>query len=102
VVTEPEKYISVALSELDSRLDSARCKSGLVIRSFELLSKLADCGLELHLEWPPETRVVRKSFEGELTKPTKLPEAPGIEIADEDIPSECCGPIKRDRVARSR
>jgi hypothetical protein len=89
VVTEPEKYIRVALSELEARLHRpVQIRAGDSV--FQLLSKLADCGLELHLEWPPEPRIIQESQEGEPAKPAKLPEPPelnpdGVDITDEDL-----------------
>jgi hypothetical protein len=52
VVEDVAKFIGHALVELDARLHSpVQIRAGDSV--FELLSKLADCGLELHLEWPP-------------------------------------------------
>jgi hypothetical protein len=55
IVNDPEKFIRHALAELDARLHRP-----LQIRAgdstFTLLSKLADCGLELRLEWALEGR----------------------------------------------
>ncbi|HLI30090.1 MAG TPA: hypothetical protein VKV79_03190 [Terriglobia bacterium] len=111
VVTDVPKFIRHALGELDARLHSPiQIKAGDSV--FELLSKLADCGLELHLEWPPEnnldayteltklTKLTKPDSEGQIiwnspetepTKPTKLPDLPevnphGAEITDEDVP----------------
>jgi hypothetical protein len=47
-----------------------------------LLSKLADVGLELKLEWPPEGQIMSESSESKPSKPTKL----AVDITDEDIP----------------
>jgi hypothetical protein len=49
VVTDVPKFIRHALTELEARLQRpAQIKTGDSV--FELLSKLADCGLELRLE----------------------------------------------------
>jgi hypothetical protein len=90
VVTELDKFIRVALTQLDARLHHpVQIKLGDSV--FELLSKLADCGLELHLEWPPEPRIIQESQEGEPAKPAKFPEPPelnpdGVDISHEDLP----------------
>jgi hypothetical protein len=90
VVAEPDKFIRRALDELDARLHRpVQIKAGDSL--FELLSKLADCGLELRLEWPVEPRIIRESQESEPAKPAKLPEPPSwnpheVEIRDEDVP----------------
>jgi hypothetical protein len=53
VVKEVPQFIRHALLELDARPHHpVQIKAGDSV--FELLSKLADCGLEPHLEWPPE------------------------------------------------
>lgn len=89
VVNDVPKFIRHALAELDARLHHpVQVKAGDSV--FELLSKLADCGLELHLEWPPK-RIIENPPEVEPSKPTKPPAAPElnaheIEISDEDIP----------------
>ncbi|HLG98240.1 MAG TPA: hypothetical protein VKX49_18130 [Bryobacteraceae bacterium] len=90
VVVDIPKFIRRLLAELDARLHCPiQIKAGDSV--FELLSKLSDCGLELRLEWPPESRIIENSPETEPTKPTKLPEPPelnahGVDITDEDIP----------------
>jgi hypothetical protein len=51
VVNDVPKFIGHALAELDARLHHpVQIKAGDSV--FDLLSKLADCGLELRLEWP--------------------------------------------------
>lgn len=53
VVEDVPKFIRHALAELDARLHSpVQIKAGDSV--FLLLSKLADCGLELRLEWEPD------------------------------------------------
>lgn len=95
VVTDVPKFIQHALEELDARLHHpVQIKAADSV--FELLLKLADCGLELRLEWPPEGQVMGESPESETSKPSKLPEDEdpslpelnphGIDITDEDIP----------------
>ena len=90
VVTDIPKFIRHALAELDARLHHpVQIKAGDSV--FELLSKLADCGVELRLEWPPVSQIIENSPEPEPTKPSKLPEPPelnahGVDITDEDIP----------------
>jgi hypothetical protein len=88
VVNDPPKFIRHALQELDARLHHpVQIKAGDSV--FELLSKLADCGVELHLEWPPE-RITENSPDSEPSKPTKLAGRaelnPHLEITDEDVP----------------
>jgi hypothetical protein len=88
IVTDIDKFVRRAVEELDARLHHpVQIKAGDSV--FELLSKLADCGLELHLEWPPE-RIMENSPEGEPSKPTILAETaelnPNLEITDEDDP----------------
>ena len=88
VVNDVPKFIRHALAELNARLHHpVQIRAGDSV--FELLSKLADCGLELHLEWPPE-RIIENSPESEPSKPTKLAETaelnPHLEITDEDVP----------------
>ena len=89
VVMDVPKFIRHALTELDARLHHpVQIKAGDSL--FELLSKLADCGLELHLDWPPE-RIIGNSPEPEPAKPTKPPATPefnahGVDITDEDVP----------------
>jgi hypothetical protein len=88
VINDVPQFIRHALAELDARLHSpVQIKAGDSV--FELLSKLADCGVELHLEWPPE-RITENSPESEPSKPTKLAERaelnPHLEITDEDLP----------------
>ena len=52
VVTDVPKFIEHWLAELAARLHAPiQIRAGDSV--FELLSKLADCGLELALEWPP-------------------------------------------------
>jgi hypothetical protein len=93
VVNDVPKFIQRALSELDARLRRPiQIKAGDSV--FELLSKLAECGLELHLEWPPNRtsdEITSESTENEPAKPAKVPgrtepELPGAEIAGEDLP----------------
>jgi len=75
IVADVPKFIKHALAELDARLHNpVQIKAGDSI--FELISKLADCGLEVRLEWPE-----RKPAE------TKSPEVSGeqVQITDEDI-----------------
>jgi hypothetical protein len=51
VVVDVPKFIRHALAELDARLHNPiQIRAG--DSAFHLLSKLADCGLELKLEWP--------------------------------------------------
>jgi len=89
VVMDIPKFIQHALGALDARLHHpVQIKAGDSV--FELLSKLADAGLELRLEWPPE-RIIGNPPESEPTKPAKLPEPPklnarGVDITDADIP----------------
>jgi len=89
VVKDADKFIRRALAELDARLHyPAQIKAGDSV--FELLSKLADCGLELRLGWPPK-RIIENPPESEPSKPTRLREPPesnahGADIADEDLP----------------
>lgn len=53
VVTDVPKFINHALSELNARLHApTQIRAGDSV--FELLSKLADCGLELTIDWPPD------------------------------------------------
>jgi len=95
VVTDVPKFIQHALQELDARLHHpVQIKAGDSV--FDLLSKLADCGLELCFDWPPKGPIMGESPESEPSKPSKLPEdehpslpelSPhGIEITDEGIP----------------
>jgi hypothetical protein len=88
VVNDVPKFIQHTLLELDARLHHPMpIKAGDSI--FEILSKLADCGLELHLEWPLE-RIIENSPESDPSKPTKLAEAaelnPHLQITEEDLP----------------
>jgi len=89
VVNDPDKFIWHALAELKARLHHpVQIKAGDSV--FELLSKLADCGLELRLEWPPE-RIIENPPESEPSKPSKPPATPelnahGVDITDEDMP----------------
>ena len=83
VVTDPDKFIRHALAELDARLHHPiQIKAGDSV--FDLLSKLADCGLELAIQWPPETPGELKA----ATPPATLgvPNVHGVVITDEDIP----------------
>jgi hypothetical protein len=81
VVTDVPKFIQHALGELDARLHHpVQIKAGDSV--FDLLSKLADVGLELKLEWPPEGQIMSESSESKPSKPTKL----AVDITDEDIP----------------
>ncbi len=51
VVTDVPKFMEHCLAELSARLHSpVQIHAGDSV--FELLSKLADCGLELAIEWP--------------------------------------------------
>ena len=53
VVTDVPKFIEHCLAELSARLHSpVQIRAGDSV--FELLSKLADCGLELVVEWAPQ------------------------------------------------
>ena len=55
VVTDVPKFIEHCLAELSARLHSpVQIRAGDSV--FELLSKLADCGLELVVEWAPQHR----------------------------------------------
>jgi hypothetical protein len=74
VVTEVDRFIRQALGELAARLHHPlQIKAGDSV--FELLSKLADCGLELRLEWPPVGEMRERSQETEPTEPAEpLPE----------------------------
>jgi hypothetical protein len=88
IVDDVPKFIQHALQELDARLHHpVQIKAGDSV--FELLSKLADCGVELHLEWPPK-RIIENPPQSEPSKPTKLGETaesnPQPEITDEDVP----------------
>jgi hypothetical protein len=79
MVEDVPKFIGHALHELEARLRSPiQIKAGDSV--FELLSKLADCGLELRLEWAPEARIIGESPETEPSKPTKLPEPPELTV----------------------
>lgn len=89
VVTDPDKFIRHALAELDAGLHHpVQIKAGDWV--FELLSKLADCGLELRFEWPPE-RIIENPVEIEPSKPSKVPATPAlnshsVDITGEDVP----------------
>jgi hypothetical protein len=85
VVNDVPNFIRHALADLDARLHHpVQIKAGDSV--FELLSKLADCGLELHLEWPPE-RITENSPETQPSKPPATPElnAHCVDITNEDI-----------------
>ena len=73
VVEDVPKFIFHALAELDARLHGpAQIKAGDSV--FELLLKLADCGLELALEYPPKTLggyAALKEVAGYETKPER-------------------------------
>jgi hypothetical protein len=90
VITDVNKFIRHALGELDARLHShVQIKAG--DSAFDLLSKLADCGVELRLEWPPASQIICQAPEREPSKPTKHPEPPesnshGTDITHEDLP----------------
>ena len=89
IVNDVPKFIRHALQELDARLHHpVQIKAGNSV--FELLSKLADAGLEVCLEWPPKTAGDVKAAPGTLTSAPPAaatsPNARGIEITDEDIP----------------
>jgi predicted small lipoprotein YifL len=90
VVTDIPKFIEHALAELAARLHHpVQIKAGDSV--FELLSKLADCGLELRLEWPPRNNADAHNEPTKPSKPTKLPQPPelnahGVDITDEDVP----------------
>lgn len=77
VVTDVAKFIQHALDELNARLHSpVQIKAGDSV--FELLSKLADCGLELRLEWPLPEKLDADSNAAEplrLTNPDERPES---------------------------
>jgi hypothetical protein len=63
VVTDIPRFIRFALAELDARLHHpVQIKAGDSV--FGLLSRLADCGLELRLEWP---------LSGEIAEPPPGP-----------------------------
>lgn len=86
VVTDVEKFIQHALAELDARLHHpVQIKAGDSV--FPLLSKLADCGLDLRLDWPAE-RIIENPPEMEPSKPSKLPAAPesNADITDAEVP----------------
>lgn len=89
VVNDIPKFVRHALDEMDARLHNpVQIRAGDSV--FELLSKLADCGLQLRLEWPPQTQIIRDSSESDPSKPTKLPEpselnSQRIHITDEDM-----------------
>jgi hypothetical protein len=89
VVNDVPKFIRYALAELEARLHHpVQIKAGDSV--FELLSKLADCGLELRLEWPPE-RIIENTPEVEPSKPSEPLASPelnshGVDITDEDVP----------------
>jgi len=74
IVTDVPNFIQHALAELAARLhDPVQIKAG--DSTFELISKLADCGVELRLEWPE-----RKPED------TKSPDPSGERgITDEDV-----------------
>jgi hypothetical protein len=73
VVTDVPKFIRHALAELEARLHHpVQIKAGDSV--FQLLSKLADCGLELRIKWPPASEIMGRSQEPEPTKPTEPPE----------------------------
>jgi len=90
VVEDVSKFIQHGLDELDARLHRpVQIKAGDSV--FELLSKLADCGLGLRLEWPSDSEIIEKSRELEPTKPSKATPArepgPYGPITDEvDLP----------------
>jgi len=88
VVTDVPKFIRRALGELDARLHNPiQIKAGDSV--FTLVSKLADCGLEIALEWPPKTlgevKTAPETATGTLPTIAPSPNAHGIEITDEDI-----------------
>lgn len=87
VVTDVPKFIQHAIRELDARLHSP-VQIRAVDSVFDLLSKLADCGVELRLVWPPETQITNNAPQPQPSKPTKPQEsnADDLEITDEDIP----------------
>ena len=88
VVNDVPKFIRHAIGELDARLHHPeQIKAG--DSAFELLTKLAECGLELRLDWPPE-RIIEKPLESEPSKPSKVPTTPevnaqGVDITAEDV-----------------
>jgi len=98
VVEDVPKFVQHALDELDARLHHpVQIKAGDSV--FDLLSKLADCGLELRLEWPSADEIIGQFPESEPTKPSEVPLEPdargavGLEadlssepITDEDLP----------------
>jgi hypothetical protein len=89
VVNDVPKFIRHALGELDARLrHPLQIKAGDSV--FDLLSKLADCGLELRLEWSP-MRIIENPPDSEPSKPSKASATPelnphGVDISDEDSP----------------
>jgi hypothetical protein len=89
IVDDVPKFIRYALAELDARLhDPIQIKAGDSV--FALLSKLADCGVELAIEWPPKAPgEVKTALETATGTPPAIappPNAHGAEIADEEIP----------------
>ena len=90
VVNDPDKFIRHALEELAARLHHpVQIKANDSV--FELLSKLADCGLEVRIDWNPQGQIIDGFLETEPTKPSKTPEPSklnvhGLEITDEDLP----------------
>jgi len=90
VVIRPDAFIRTALAELDARLHRPiQIRGGDSV--FELVSKLADCGLELRLEWPPVGEIIEQSPDTEPTKPTKPPPEPDphpIDSSEADVSSE--------------
>lgn len=91
IVNDLNKFIRHALDELDARLRRpSQIKAGDSV--FQLLSKLADCGLEVRLEWPPNRETMHDSCETEPSRFGKASEsfqanAAGLESNDEDVPS---------------
>jgi hypothetical protein len=89
-VIDIPRFIKHALVELDARLHHpVQIKAGDSV--FELLNELANCGLQLRLEWQTATQITNESAKTEPTKPSILADASelkadGVDITDEDIP----------------
>jgi hypothetical protein len=75
VVVDVDKFIRACLSDLEARLQNpVQIRAGDGV--FTLLSKLAECGVELRLEWP----------ETKPATPAETAQGDAQEITDADIP----------------
>jgi hypothetical protein len=83
-VTDIPKFIQHALDELDARLNQPiQIRAGDSV--FELVSKLADCGLEVRIEWPADGQAIEGHAEMESSKPLNPPETPKLDAQIGDI-----------------